>query len=172
MSARAISNDQNSAFSFSKWAWICAALALIGLIRSAMSWSNDHYILINQTQSLPHWAYIVDKGVLPARGEMVAFTPGPNPYYPEDIAFVKIVRGIGGDEVAIEGTEVAINGERLGAIKSLTGANMSVTAIDPGPVPSGAYFVWSPSPDSFDSRYKEIGYVAQARIIGRARPLL
>jgi conjugal transfer pilin signal peptidase TrbI len=154
-----------------KWIWICAILLVAGAVRSVFSWSQDHYILINQTQSLPYWAFIVDKGVLPGRGDMVAFTPGPNPYYPEDIAFVKIVRGVGGDAVTIEGVDVAINGERLGAIKSLTGANPNVTAVDAGTVPEGAYFVWSPSPDSFDSRYKEIGYVVPGHIIGRARPL-
>lgn len=155
-----------------KWLGICAALLVIGALRSVYDWSQNHYILINQTQSLPHWAFIVDKGVLPTKDDMVAFTPGPNPYYPENIAFVKIVRGVGGDAVSIEGTEVAINGETLGSIKALTGANTNVTAIEAGPIPSGAYFVWSPDPDSFDSRYKEIGYVPKARIIGRARPLL
>lgn len=155
-----------------KWLWICAGLLVLGAVRFVYDWSQNHYILINQTQSLPHWAFIVDKGVMPAKDDMVAFTPGPNPYYPDDIAFVKIVRGIGGDAVSIEGTQIAINGETLGPIKALTGANTNVTAIEAGPVPSDAYFVWSADPDSFDSRYKEIGYVPEARIIGRARPLL
>ena len=155
-----------------KWLWLWAIILVFAGLRSAHSWSRDHFILINQTQSLPNWIFIVDKGVAPARGDMVAFTPGPNPYYPEDLPFVKIVRGVSGDQVSIEGVEIAINGERLGAIKSLTGANPNVTAIDPGTIPIEAYFVWSPSPDSFDSRYKEIGYVETRRIIGRARPLL
>lgn len=156
----------------SKWLWLCVLILVAGGLRSAHGWSQDHFILINQTQSLPNWIFIVDKGVAPQRGDMVAFVPGPNPYYPEGLPFVKIVRGIEGDAVSIEGVEVAVNGERLGAIKSLTGANPNVTAIDPGTIPDGQYFVWSPSPDSFDSRYKEIGYVEDIRIIGRARPLL
>lgn len=159
-------------FSNNKWLWLWAIILVLAGLRSAHEWSEDHFILINQTQSLPNWIFIVDKGVAPARGDMVAFTPGPNPYYPERLPFVKIVRGLPGDQVSIEGVEIAVNGERLGAIKSLTGANPNVTAIDPGTIPSGAYFVWSPSPDSFDSRYKEIGYVETRRIIGRARPLL
>ncbi|MEO0608403.1 MAG: S26 family signal peptidase [Pseudomonadota bacterium] len=156
----------------SKWLWLWAIILVLAGLRSAHNWSEDHFILINQTQSLPNWIFIVDKGVPPQRGDMVAFTPGPNPYYPENLPFVKIVRGVSGDAVSIEGVEVAVNGERLGAIKSLTGANPNVTAIDPGTIPNGQYFVWSPSPDSFDSRYKEIGYVEDIRIIGRARPLL
>ena len=156
----------------SKWLWLCAIILVAGGLRSAHAWSQDHFILINQTQSLPNWVFIVDKGMAPRRGDMVAFMPGPNPYYPDNLPFVKIVRGIGGDEESIDGAEVVVNGERLGAIKSLTGANPKVTAIDPGTIPDGQYFVWSPSPDSFDSRYKEIGYVEEVRIIGRARPLL
>lgn len=156
----------------SKWLWLCAIILVAGGLRSAHVWSEDHFILINQTQSLPNWVFIVDKGVAPQRGDMLAFVPGPNPYYPEDLPFVKVVRGIPGDQVSIEGVEIAINGERLGAIKSLTGANPNVTAMDPGTIPDGQYFVWSPNPDSFDSRYKEIGYVEEIRIIGRARPLL
>ena len=155
-----------------KWLWLCVLILVCGGVRSVHNWSQDHYILINQTQSLPNWVFIVDKGIPPRRGDMVAFTPGPNPYYPEDLAFVKIVRGAPGDVVSIEGVEIAVNGERLGAIKSLTGATPNVSAMDPGIIPDGAYFVWSPSPDSFDSRYKEIGYVEELRIIGRARPLL
>lgn len=155
-----------------KWIWLCLFILIAAGIKQAHDWSQNHFILINQTQSLPNWVFIVDKGIAPRRGDMVAFTPGPNPYYPEDLPFVKIVRGIGGDEVTIEGVDVAINGVRLGAIKSLTGANQKVTAIDPGVIEDGQYFVWSPSPDSFDSRYKEIGYVETRRIIGRARPLL
>lgn len=155
-----------------KWLWLYAIILAIACLRTAQNWSQNHFILINQTQSLPNWVFIVDKGVAPQRGDMVAFTPGPNPYYPENLPFVKIVRGVSGDDVSIEGVEVAVNGERLGAIKSLTGANPNVTAIDPGAIPDGQYFVWSPSPDSFDSRYKEIGYVEEIRIIGRARPIL
>ena len=155
-----------------KWLWLCAIILVAGGIRSAHIWSQDHFILVNQTQSLPNWIFIVDKGVPAKQGDMVAFVPGPNPYYPEDLPFVKIVRGVPGDTVSIEGVEIAVNGERLGAIKSLTGANPNVTAMDPGTIPEGQYFVWSPSPDSFDSRYKEIGYVENTRIIGRARPLL
>lgn len=159
-------------FLSAKWLWLCAFILVAGGLRSAHQWSQDHFILVNQTQSLPNWMFIVDKGVLPSHGDMVAFVPGPNPYYPADLPFVKIVRGVGGDDVSIEGVEIAVNGHRLGAIKSLTGANPNVTAIDPGTIPDGQYFVWSPSPDSFDSRYKEIGYVEDIRIIGRARPLL
>ncbi len=155
-----------------KWLIVCAVILALGVLKAIYAWSQTHYILINQTQSLPHWAFIVEKGVLPGKGDMVAFTPGPNPYYPEDIAFVKVVRGVGGDMVTHEGVDVAINGERLGPNKALTGANPNVTPVDPGTVPEGLFFVWSPSPDSFDSRYKEIGYVGQGRIIGRARPLL
>lgn len=156
----------------SKWLWLCAIIFVAGGLRSAHDWSQDHFILVNQSQSLPNWIFIVDKGTPPGKGDMVAFVPGPNPYYPDDLPFVKIVRGLPGDEVTIEGVQIAINGQRLGAIKSLTGANPNVTAIDPGVIPEGEYFVWSPSPDSFDSRYKEIGYVENTRIIGRARPIL
>ena len=155
-----------------KWLWLCAIILAAGGFRSVQAWSEDHFILINQTQSLPNWVFIVDKGTLPRKGDMVAFIPGPNAYYPDKLPFVKIVRGVGGDKVTIEGVDIVVNGQRLGAIKSLTGANPKVTAMDEGAIPDGHYFVWSPSPDSFDSRYKEIGYVENSRIIGRARPLL
>lgn len=167
-----VSATSKPRFLRSKCLWLCAIILAAGGLRSAHQWSQDHFILVNQTQSLPNWMFIVDKGTPPRKGDLVAFVPGPNPYYPDDLPFVKIVRGVAGDEISIEGVEIAVNGERLGAIKSLTGANPNVTAMDPGTIPEGQYFVWSPSPDSFDSRYKEIGYVENTRIIGRARPLL
>lgn len=154
-----------------RWTIIIMVMIIIAALKAAHGWCQSHYLMINQSRSLPHIAYIVDVGTLPARGDYVAFAPGPNPYFPEDLPFVKQVRGIGGDPVEIIGPEIRVAGVSMGLSKVATGENSVLTTVQAGTVPEGHFFVWTPSPDSFDSRYKEIGYVGKDRLIGRARPL-
>lgn len=61
--------------------WLAIAL-LAGLLAgtSALAqWRDAHGLLINTTQSLPNWAFWIDKNRQPARGDFVVFAPPRTP---------------------------------------------------------------------------------------------
>lgn len=128
---------------------------------------------LNETDSLPNWAFIADQGHrTPRRGELVAYLPPPNPYYPPGMAFGKIVGGVPGDLVERRGRTFFVNGRPVGVAKTHARDGRPV---DPGPVgriPPGRYFVYTPHPDSLDSRYALMGWIPQSRILGVATPVL
>jgi conjugal transfer pilin signal peptidase TrbI len=55
---------------------LAAALAASS---SLASWRDEHAILINTTQSLPNWAFWIDKHRVPQRGDFVVFAPPQTP---------------------------------------------------------------------------------------------
>ena len=107
-----------------------------------------------------------------SRGEVVAFRPPPNRFYPERMVFVKKVLGLPGDRVTRTGRDFFINGTYVATAKWRA---RSGEPLSPGPVgviPAGAYFLWTPHPDSYDSRYEDIGWIPAERLVGRARRFL
>jgi conjugal transfer pilin signal peptidase TrbI len=128
---------------------------------------------LNETDSLPNWAFIADQAHrVPKRGDLVVFMPPPNPFYPPRMAFGKIVGGAPGDLVERRGRAFFVNGHLIGLAKTHA---RDGRAVEPGPVgriPPGHYFVYTPSPDSLDSRYALMGWIPQSRILGLATPVL
>ena len=57
--------------------WLAIGVLGAGLSASSAlsAWRDEHAILINTTQSLPNWAFFIDKARKPARGDFVVFTP-------------------------------------------------------------------------------------------------
>jgi len=154
--------------------WVLASASLIALLGAGLAaLPNDLRVGLNATDSLPGLVYVVRAGALPAtRGEAVAFRPPENRFYPERMVFVKKVLGLPGDVVSRAGQDFFINGEYVATAKRRA---RSGEALSPGPagvIPAGAYFVWTPHPDSYDSRYEDIGWIPAERLVGRARRLL
>lgn len=140
----------------------------------AFLWITSNYVLlVNATGSLGNWAFIVKKGVIPTKvGEYIAFMPPVNPYY-NNKPFIKIIGGVAGEEVnADENRVFSVSGRLIGKAK-----DVSVTgdALLPGPtgiIPEHHYFVYSPKKDSYDSRYHQIGWISEDRVVGTAIPVL
>ncbi len=66
---------------------------------------------INGTDSLPGLVYLVFKGELPNKqGDVIAFYPPSNRFYPERMFFVKKAMGLPGDSVTRQGQDFFING--------------------------------------------------------------
>lgn len=127
----------------------------------------------NITESLPGRVYLVVKTQVPGRGDLVAFYPPKNPYYPQHMYFTKIMVGMPGDVLAMKGREVFLNGARIGtALEYDTKGTRKLDMIGGGTIPEGKHFVWTPHPHSYDSRYSDIGLVGDEQIIGRAYRLL
>lgn len=128
---------------------------------------------LNETDSLPNWAFIADQAHrTPQRGRLVAFVPPPNPYYPPGMAFGKIVGGVPGDLVERRGRTFFVNGRQIGVAKLRAHDGRLVAAGPVGRIPAAHYFVYTLHPDSLDSRYALMGWIPQSRILGLAAPVL
>ncbi len=153
---------------FLRWcAWLGAGIAVAWAVVQGLSpWVR---LGINGTDSLPGVLYLVLKTEAPkTHGDLVAFYPPENRFYPKGMFFIKKAMGMPGDEVTRKGRDFYINGEYVATAKT---RSRSGKPLRPGPVgviPEGHYFVWTPHPDSFDSRYEDIGWIPTDRVIGRA----
>ena len=126
---------------------------------------------INTTDSLDTRLFIINKGELPKkRGELITFYAPNNELHKEP--FVKIVGGIEGDIVMEENRNFYINGEFIGRAKKYSKTGEKAEIGFTGVIPKGCYFVYSKHKDSYDSKYKKIGLVCGADVIGIAYPLL
>ena len=148
-------------------------LALVLAGRGAADAAARWRFSVNMTDSLRHWAFLVDRrDTRPQRGELVAFSPPPNRWFAPDAVFAKQVVGLPGDLVERRGRAFFVAGRYVGAAKLRTRDGAPTTLGPVGVIPSGRYFVVTPHADSLDSRYAEIGWVGRDRIIGVARPIL
>lgn len=149
-----------------------ALIAVLG-VRSLLDAGARWRLSINTTDSLPNWAYLVDRYERqPARGELVAFVAPQNRWYAQGVVFAKIVAGIPGDRVERHGADFYVAGRFVGAAKPLAKDGQPTTPGPEGIIPAGRYFVVTPHPDSLDSRYAEVGWIKQSAIIGKAVPVL
>ena len=126
---------------------------------------------INASPSLSHRVYLIHKGSLHARGELVAFRwPGGGPHR-AGTTFVKILAGVPGDAVTRIERDFFVNGRAVGSAKRWSRTHL---ALEPGPtgtLPAAHYYVHASHPDSLDSRYALTGWITQDQIIGRAYAL-
>ncbi len=134
----------------------------------------SHFVCIsvNFTRSLPERLFIVFKQARDfRRGDYVLFRhPGGGPY-PTGAPFVKLVAGVPGDLVEARGREFYVNGIFIGHAKETSRSGFPLLAGPTGVIPPGSFFVFTPNPDSFDSRYDLTGWVQQSQIAGRAVPV-
>ncbi len=127
---------------------------------------------INGTDSLPGLVYLVFKGEIPnKRGDVIAFYPPSNRFYPERMFFVKKAIGLPGDSVTRQEQDFFINGRWVAMAKTHSRSGKPLTPGPEGTIPEGSWFVWTPHPDSYDSRYADIGWISKDRVIGRAMRL-
>ena len=127
---------------------------------------------VNTSWSDEAWGYAAFPlfGAEPALGDRVLFEPPESVDSP--VPYLKTVRGLPGMTVAVDadGT-VRVDGTPLGRAKTRALDGRPLTAIAPGTVPPGRYYLHGGHPDSHDSRYAEIGLVPRDRILGRALAL-
>jgi conjugal transfer pilin signal peptidase TrbI len=133
-------------------------------------------LLFNWTPSLPCRVALLQYGPNALkRGDYVvfAFDGEAQTRYPglRGQPFFKIVRGLPGDRVSVEGRAVAINGEIVGQAKTHAHDRQPLEPIHPTLIPPGHYYVQGTSPDSFDSRYRSSGLVRADQVLGTVIPL-
>lgn len=151
-------------------------LAVTGY-RALSDFHDKHAFLINASESLPNWAFLVSLGKFPARGDFVVFDPGKDEltvkhFGQHPAPFAKIAYGIPGDAVTRVGNDVAVNGKVVVRIKPLTKQGEVLVPGPLGVVPHGCIFAGTPHKDGFDSRYKAIGFVCRDRLLGVGSSIL
>lgn len=153
-----------------------AGLAFLGLSELGR-WSERHALLVNASTSLPHWAFLIDREAAPGRGDFIFFDPPQTKllerHFGKDLKpFGKIVEGVAGDRIETRGRLFLINGRPIARAKPATRRGEPLELGPTGLIPPGCYFVATPHPDSFDSRYAAIGWICRPSIIGVGEAIL
>jgi conjugal transfer pilin signal peptidase TrbI len=177
--ATAVNDVANVRWQPRKRLWGALAAAVIGAtgLSAISAWRDDHLLLVNATESLPNWAFVIHRRHLPQRGQLVFFDPPHGDLVRRHFGvkpqlFGKIVYGMPEDVVAHRGAVVTINGKPVGRMKPRTRSGEPLTMGVTGPIPRGCYYAGSPHPDGFDSRYAEIGFVCARQIVGVGEAIL
>lgn len=140
-------------------------------------WRDNHLFFVNTTDSLPNWAFLVDRSRVPEKGDYVFFAPPRSPLLRRHFGerakpFGKIVYGVAGDVVAHRQDVVTINGKAVARMKARTRLGEPLTPGATGPIPAGCFFAATPHRDGFDSRYADIGFVCAHQLVGTGVPIL
>ncbi len=124
------------------------------------------------TNSIEGHLFLLDKTSRPVKGELAGFWAPINPLYPKEMWFTKYIVGQEGDVVTHKGREVFINGKSYGIALDRASNGRPLPMSAEGVIPRGYYFMWTPHPRSFDSRYSFVGLVKDEQIRGRSFRLL
>lgn len=132
-------------------------------------------LLVNWTASLPYHVAWLERGVTQLdRGDFVlyAFSGKAVADYPglAGQPFFKMVAGLPGDAIRVQERNVFVGDEYVGFAKLNTFDGRPLTPVQSLVVPDDHYYVRGTGADSFDSRYREAGFVAPAQIVGKVTP--
>ncbi|NNG56902.1 S26 family signal peptidase [Sphingomonas paucimobilis] len=177
--AEAVSNATVAPWRPRKRLWgLCGGLVAGSVVLGAISdWRDNHALLINTTDSLPNWAFVIHRNKVPVRGEYVFFDPPPSDLVRRHFGdkpqmFGKIVYGLPGDVVAHWHRAVTVNGRVVGYTKPTTRSGERLAIGPSGVIPAGCYYVGTPHKDGFDSRYAAIGFACRRQIVGTGEAIL
>jgi type IV secretory pathway protease TraF len=149
----------------------CGLVMFLALCSS----NNQKYaIAFNNDKSLGGKIYWIKKDVKEIkRDDLLAFNLKNNPRVKESVMIIKIVGGIGGDEIN-ERDGVFSNAKGIiGCAKHKDKTGVEVKAMNGRiEVPNNKYFVYGEHGDSYDSKYEEFGFVGSDDVIGLAYELL
>lgn len=143
----------------------------VGLVWGyVLLWVIQHYrIAGNETDSLPDKFFLVELGRYSImRGDLLAFHVGERVrHYPTGMVFIKRVVGMPGDRIEWFGDTVQVAGQPVGKAKPQNRFGEPLGRTPAGVIPAGHYFVATQHPDSYDSRYADVGLVQDSQRYGR-----
>jgi len=142
-------------------------LGLVGAVKL-----SPYQLKMTMTESVDHSVFIVNTGKAKDLkiGDYVSVLAPDDPMSGHE--YVKLVAGLPGDEVKVEGRDVYVGGIYRGRAKPVSRDGRDLEVVKPGIIPKGEIYLFAPHIDSYDSRYLEIGTVPDALITGTAKPLL
>lgn len=164
---RSLELAQKVSTSILKWKWVW-----LGGISAMLVFGHWFTLGINASQSLPQTAYLVHKKDHELhRGDFVSFRwHGGGPYSP-GVSFTKIVKGVPGDVVTMQGRDVYINGQYVSTAKTRATTGQPLELGRTGVIPPGHYYVHGTNKDSLDSRYAITGWIKAEAVVGKAQPI-
>jgi len=141
---------------------------VLWIVAAYLAFGRAYLIAFNLTESLPGTLFLIQKGTLPNRGDLVAFRWEAHWPYPQGSLFVKRLIGMPGSIVSARDRDFFVDGDPVGRAKerARTGEALEIGAV--GMIPEAHYYVAGEHPDSLDSRYRLTGWVARQQIVGRA----
>ncbi|EPB4516061.1 S26 family signal peptidase [Acinetobacter baumannii] len=149
--------------------WIFYFFIFLLVLVVGVGISNRWFIYnINVTNSLNGHVYVIKKNESVKRGDYIGFSWKGDEFYKPGAIFVKIVSGVPGDEVTVKDREVFVNGVKIGIAKEKSETGIPLSPIKPTKLKEGEYFVSTPYPHGYDSRYERVGLISQNNVLGRA----
>jgi conjugal transfer pilin signal peptidase TrbI len=134
-------------------------------------------VMFNWTPSVPYRVVYIDYGSRAIqRGDLIVYSfagQAGEKDYPglKEQPFFKRVVGLPGDEVTVVDRDVFVNKVFVGHAKTHTFDRRPIEPIASTVIPPGHLYVQGTSVDSFDSRYRSSGLVAQRDIEAKVRPI-
>jgi len=141
---------------------------LLWVIAAHLAFGRAYLLAWNITESLPGTLFLVEKGAMPARGELMAFRWEANWPYPRGSLFLKRLTGLPGSLVTATGRAFFVDGESVGRAKEHARSGEPLEVGPVGIIPDGYYYVAGSHPDSLDSRYRLTGWVSRPQVVGKA----
>ena len=87
---------------------------LLWVIAAHLAFGRAYLVALNLTESLPGTLFLVEKDVMAARGELMAFRWEANWPYPRGSLFLKRLIGLPGSVVTATGRDFRVDGESVG----------------------------------------------------------
>jgi conjugal transfer pilin signal peptidase TrbI len=145
-------------------------LIMFSFIAAAYTFIFASYfeLAINLTDSLPQKVFIVHKRKMPSSYDQFFVYELPCAQRFKDKKFIKHVGGFAGDLVTEKDNKYYVNGKFIGLAKTSDMHGLPVEKQQTGIIPENHYFAYSNHKDSYDSRYKEVGFINADNVIGVA----
>ncbi len=143
---------------------VCAFLLTFFIIH--LQWGLG----INTTESVDHHFFLLKKKAVSKIYDYIVFKKTSQGVLPDNTLFIKKVMGSAGDEITHDKNKLFVNGVYLGDIKTKSKEGQPLSAGFVGVIPSNYFFVGTIHPDSFDSRYAQMGLIHESEIIAVAYP--
>ena len=113
--------------------------------------------IINSTHSLPQRYFVQLPWLTPGKGSITLFAW-------HERHLIKRIGGVAGDVVRYDPQGHLWVGNRcIGPVQR----RESLEPLVPGTIPQGYVFVYTPHPDSLDSRYQHVGLIPVSQLQGR-----
>ena len=140
----------------------------------ASSWmalvSSHLFIGLNDSSSLPGRVFVLSRSKYLLsnlkKEDLILFKAPATSFYPGK-KIVKIIKGVAGENVAINHNRIFIENTDLGALKKYSSYGQQLVPLAERKIAPNYYFGWAPHEDSYDSRYQSLGLIHQDQIMGR-----
>ena len=165
---------------FNKWPPLKGAI--IGVLAVFMlSLLTQTFFAVNVSPSLPEWGWLrvpftADSTSAFKIGDKVEFQPNfetgkQSEAQSPALGSVKIIMGLPGDRIIIQGGVVSIEGRYIGPLQATTSTGTALEPIKQGVIPAGKMFMAATHDRSFDSRYASFGFISPTSITAKVYAL-